>query len=73
MNYFLALSSGQISILIGLLILVVIPMLLAVIDILKSDFSDNDKSKWLLIVFFTNIFGVLMYYFYGRNEKNSFK
>jgi hypothetical protein len=43
----------------------------ALIDILKSDFKDNtNKIIWLLVVFFLNGFGAILYYFIGRNQKS---
>ena len=41
----------------------------ALIDILKNEFSGSNKIIWLLVVFFLNIFGVILYYFMGRKQK----
>ncbi|MEF3254384.1 MAG: PLD nuclease N-terminal domain-containing protein [Deferribacterales bacterium] len=41
----------------------------AIIDILKSDFKGVDKIIWLLVVFFLNILGAILYYFIGTKQK----
>jgi len=42
----------------------------ALVDILKSDFKEPiNKLIWLSVVFVLNLFGVLLYYFIGRNQK----
>lgn len=47
----------------------IIPILIALIDILKSEFEGNNKIVWLLVVIFLNILGALLYYFIGRKQK----
>lgn len=47
----------------------IIPILIALIDILKSEFEGNDKIVWLLVVIFLNFLGALLYYFIGRKQK----
>jgi len=57
-----------ISLIIGLAVLVL--WIWALIDILKSEFKDStNKIIWLLVVFFLNGFGALLYYFIGRHQK----
>jgi len=42
----------------------------ALIDILKSNFNDSiNKLIWFLVVFFLYVFGALLYYFIGKNQK----
>ncbi len=41
----------------------------ALIDILKSEFSGNNKIIWLLLVIFIPLLGVILYYFIGREQK----
>lgn len=43
--------------------------LIALIDILKSRFEENNKLIWLLVVLFLNIIGTLLYLFIGRKQK----
>jgi len=47
----------------------ILPTIIALIDILKSNFKGNDKIIWLLVVIFLNIFGAFLYFFIGRRQK----
>lgn len=47
----------------------IIPTLIALIDILKSDFKGNNKVVWLLVVLFINFFGAILYFLIGRQQK----
>jgi len=42
---------------------------LALIDILKGKFDGNNKLIWALVVVFTNIFGAILYFLIGKNQK----
>ncbi|MFA9390622.1 MAG: PLDc N-terminal domain-containing protein [Prolixibacteraceae bacterium] len=49
---------------------IVILQLVAIIDILKSQFrNDNDKLIWILVVLFLNIVGAIVYFAIGGNQK----
>jgi len=43
--------------------------LLALIDIVKSNFEGNSKLMWALIVVFVNFIGAILYFAIGRNQK----
>ena len=43
----------------------------ALVDILKSEFSGNNKMIWVIVVLVTNIFGALLYLVIGRQQKVS--
>lgn len=67
MTYFLMIGAWQI-----LLIAVslgIIPTIIALIDILKNEFSGNNKVAWLLVVLFMNFFGAILYFIIGRKQK----
>ena len=56
----------------GLVIFYAIAALLwfvALVDILKSDFYNNNKIVWLLVVFFLSTFGAVLYLTIGRGQK----
>lgn len=58
--------------LIELLVLVIlffIPWLIALIDILKSEFTGNNKLIWLLSVILVPVVGVIAYFAIGRRQK----
>lgn len=40
-----------------------------VVDIVKSNFSGNNKIKWILLVTFLPVVGVFLYYFVGKKQK----
>jgi hypothetical protein len=42
---------------------------IALIDILRSDFRGNDKVVWVLIVIFFPFFGSILYFIIGRSRK----
>ena len=43
--------------------------ILAIIDILTSEFKGNDKIVWLLVVIFLSFFGAILYLVIGREQK----
>jgi hypothetical protein len=53
-----------------LFLLLVVPLwLIALVDILRSDFKGNDKLIWLLVVIFVPFIGPLCYFFIGRKQR----
>jgi len=45
-------------------------MILALINIVRSDFKDsNNKLIWALAVIFLPLIGSLLYFLFGRNQK----
>jgi len=51
------------------LLLIFLPFIIAFIDILKSDFSGNNKIVWLLAVIFVPFIGAVAYLIIGRKQK----
>lgn len=58
----------QILILIFFLIGVVLPIV-ALVDILRSDFEGNNKIIWVLVVLFANVIGSIIYFAIGRSQR----
>lgn len=50
------------------LFLMIFP-LIALIDILRSDFEGNNKLIWVIVVIFFNLLGSILYFLIGRNQK----
>lgn len=69
MNYFLAIGPWQILIILVVASLGFIPTIIALIDIVKNEFSGNNKIVWLLVVLLGNFFGALLYFIIGRTQK----
>jgi hypothetical protein len=56
-------------ILLLILLLPVIFWVVALIDILKSNFQGNNKIIWVLVVIFLPLIGAILYFTIGRNQK----
>jgi TctA family transporter len=52
-----------------LTILAVVLPIIAIIDIMNNNFKDNNKLFWVLVILFTSLIGVLLYYKYGTKQK----
>ena len=68
MNYFLMIGPLQLII---ILIISIIPTIIALIDIVKNEFSGNNKIVWLLVVLLGSFLGALLYFIIGRKQKLS--
>lgn len=54
----------------GFGIIVFILQLVAIIDIVKSNFRHgSDKLIWILVVLFLNFIGAILYFAIGNNQK----
>ncbi len=51
------------------LLLAFVPFLLALIDVLRSEFAGNDKIVWLLAVVLVPLLGPLLYALIGRKQR----
>ncbi len=47
----------------------IIPVVIALIDILKNEFEGDNKIIWVLVVLFLWLIGAILYYFIGRKQK----
>ena len=52
-----------------ILIVVFVPWLIALMDILKSDFRGNNKIVWLLVVILIPFIGMIAYFLIGRKQR----
>lgn len=51
------------------ILIVLIPTVMALIDISKNKYDRNDKMVWVFVVLFFNIIGVMIYFAFGRKQK----
>jgi len=51
------------------IIIFAVPVVIALIDILKNEFEGNNKIIWVLVVIFLWLIGAILYYFIGRKQK----
>jgi len=68
MIYLGAIGPWQIVLILILLLLLITPII-ALVDILKSNFGGNDKLIWVIIVLAGSFVGALLYYLIGRKQK----
>lgn len=52
-----------------LIALAVVLPILALVDILTSEFEQNEKLIWVLVVIFLNLLGAILYFLIGRRSK----
>ncbi len=50
-------------------IVIVILPLIALIDLLRNHFANNDKLVWTIIVIFLPLIGTMLYFTIGRKHK----
>ncbi len=67
MNYFLMIGPFGLS----LILFFLLSTIIALIDIVKNEFSGNNKIVWLLVVLFGNFLGAILYFIIGRKQKLS--
>ena len=51
------------------IIIIAIPVIIALIDILRNEFEGSNKIIWVLVVLFFGLIGAILYYFIGRKQK----
>jgi hypothetical protein len=69
MTYFLLIGPWQIILILVAVFIGFISTIIALIDILKSEFTGNNKIVWLIVVLFTNFFGTILYFLIGKEQK----
>ncbi|WJJ96513.1 PLD nuclease N-terminal domain-containing protein [Algibacter luteus] len=69
MNYFGAIGPWQIITILFILLIGIVPTIVALIDILKSEFKGNNKLIWVLVVLLFNFFGAVIYFLIGKEQK----
>lgn len=52
-----------------MLLLVILPWIVAFIDVLRNEFTGYNKVVWLIAVIFVPFFGPLAYLLIGRNQR----
>ncbi|NRD24908.1 PLDc_N domain-containing protein [Winogradskyella litoriviva] len=69
MIYLGMIGAWQLILILVVLFLGILPTIIALVDILKSEFKGNNKIVWILVVLFTNFFGAILYLLIGREQK----
>jgi hypothetical protein len=73
MIYFAMMNPFLIKVILISMLLAFIPTVIALIDILKSKFNQNDKLVWIVVVLFFNLIGAIIYFTIGRKQKIKFE
>jgi hypothetical protein len=62
--------AGSMLIIFGIALCVFVFWLMAIVDILKSDFTNpGNKTAWLIVLLFLGPLGMLLYAFVGTRQK----
>ncbi|HKK38896.1 MAG TPA: PLDc N-terminal domain-containing protein [Cryomorphaceae bacterium] len=59
----------SVTVLVILAIIALLLPIIALIDIVKNDFSGANKVIWVVVVLFLPILGSILYFLIGRNHK----
>ena len=62
-------SGAEVVLILGIILIVLLLPLIALIDILRSEFDGNNKLVWVVVVIFFNLLGAILYFLIGRNQK----
>ncbi len=54
---------------IGVAVLFLGLTLLALIDVLRNEFTDNNKLIWILVILFLGPIGAILYFIIGKQQK----
>jgi hypothetical protein len=68
-NNMLAQAYASLTAIIALICIYFVIWLYCLIDILRSEFTGNNKIIWVLVVFFIPVVGSLLYFFMGTDQK----
>lgn len=68
MNY-LMIGPLQLLLILLTVFVFILPTLIALVDILKHEFSGSNKVVWVLVVLLGNLLGAILYFFIGRKQK----
>lgn len=49
-------------------VFLIIPII-ALVDILRNEFTGNNKLIWVLVILLSWLIGAILYFFIGRNQK----
>ena len=72
MYAFIGIGVPEIIFLLLLLGVLLLLPLMALVDVVRSEFrGQNDKVIWVIVILFLNIIGAALYFFIGRNQRKS--
>jgi hypothetical protein len=60
---------GAWQIILIFILICILSTIIALIDIVRNEFTRNNKIVWLLVVLFGNFLGAVLYFIIGRKQK----
>jgi hypothetical protein len=60
---------GAWQIILMFILICILPTVIALIDIVRNEFTGNNKIVWLLVVLLGNFLGAVLYFIIGRKQK----
>lgn len=73
MIYFLTIGPLQIIIVGFMVFIAMLSIIIALIDVVRNEFTENNKIVWLLVILLSNFIGAILYFIFGRKQKTSKK
>lgn len=67
--FFLGAVGPMEIIILGFILLPLLLWIIALVDILKSEFTGSNKIVWLLVVIFFPVIGFILYFLIGKQQK----
>ncbi|MER3316687.1 MAG: PLD nuclease N-terminal domain-containing protein [Allomuricauda sp.] len=43
--------------------------IIALIDVIRNNFTSNNKVVWILVILFMNLLGAILYFIFGTSQK----
>lgn len=62
-------GTWQLILIFVMMFVFILPTIIALIDILRNEFTENNKLIWVLVVLFGNLLGAILYFIIGRKQK----
>ncbi|MFV0541447.1 MAG: PLD nuclease N-terminal domain-containing protein [Aestuariibaculum sp.] len=59
----------QLILILIIVVLAILPIIIALVDILRSKFNENNKTIWILVVLLAGFIGAILYFLIGREQK----
>lgn len=69
MNHFLMIGPWQVLLLFIAVAFFILPTVIALVDIVRNEFSGHNKIVWLLLVLLGNLLGAILYFTIGRQQR----
>ncbi len=62
-------GTGVFQLAVLLTLVTLVPWLIALVDVLRSEFTDRNKVIWLLVVLLVPVLGWVAYFAFGTSQK----